>query len=109
MPIVRTPKNCGGAARIDGHRLTVLWVLETIEEYTPEQIAELWGDCPGGVTADEIREAIAWAEAHPEEVEADRQAGIEAARELRRTPGVIEMPTGFYVPPGVRVPGKPKS
>lgn len=107
--IVRTHSCCGGLARIDGHRLTVIWALDRVADgQSPEEIAAEYGDCPGGVTAPEIREALAWAVEYPEEVAVDRALDAAAWRELYRTPGVIKTATGIYLPPGVVPKGRSK-
>lgn len=74
--IVETDGVLGGDPRIDGTRLGVLHIVATYErEGSIVETAAQYG----GLTVDEVRSALAWADEHPDHLER-----LRAERELLR-------------------------
>lgn len=75
-PVERTPGVMGGRVCIAGTRIDVLGLVGYLPEWTP---AEIQRDAYPHLSLATIEAALAWAEAHPEEIERDRRAADEAA------------------------------
>ena len=75
-PVERTPGVMGGRVCIAGTQIDVLGLVGYLPEWTP---AEIRRDAYPHLSLATIEAALAWAEAHPEEIERDRRAADEAA------------------------------
>jgi len=80
--ITKDPRVCGGKACIDNTRIRVIDIVQLKGEgYTPEQMQDVFA-VP--LTLAQIHLALAYAAAHPEEIEAAFTAGDQALQQVER-------------------------
>jgi uncharacterized protein (DUF433 family) len=83
--ITKDPRVCGGKACIDNSRIRVIDIVQLESEgYTPQQMQDVFAV---RLTLAQIHLALAYAAAHPEEIEAAFAAGDETLRLIERDRG----------------------
>ena len=80
--ITKDPRVCGGKACIDNTRIRVIDIVQLKSEgHAPEQMQDVFA-VP--LTLAQIHLALAYAAAHPEEIEAAFAAGDQALQQIER-------------------------
>jgi uncharacterized protein (DUF433 family) len=80
--ITKDPRVCGGKACIDNTRIRVIDIVQLKSEgCAPEQMQDVFA---APLTLAQIHLALAYAAAHPEEIEAAFAAGDQALRQIER-------------------------
>ena len=77
--IVETPEVLGGKPRIEGRRISVLHIVDRVQEgRTPDEVASMFD-----LTLGEVYSALAYYHEHPEEMRELRERIAERVREHR--------------------------
>ena len=79
MPVVKTPDVLGGEPRLDGHRISVLQVVDPV--LGGHSAAAVADQLDVGLA--EVHEALAYYYNHPDEMEAIREEYTELEDDLR--------------------------
>lgn len=78
MPVVRTPEVLGGVPRLEGHRISVLQVADSVvADLSAETVADQLG-----LSLAEVHEAMASYSSHPDEMDELRARDEELEAEL---------------------------